>query len=119
METGYLSPFTKRDVGSEDIRQGGIVADPDEFISRSSEVGSNTSAVISLSRRQREVLELLVQGCTNKEIASVLNLAKGTVKIHVSVLFHKLGVKSRTTAAVAGARLMAQKDLALPTSLAK
>ncbi len=64
----------------------------------------------SLSPRQWEVLRLLVQGCSNKEIARTLGLAIGTVKIHVAVLFHKLGVTSRTAAAVVGARLLAQQD---------
>jgi hypothetical protein len=54
------------------------------------------------------VLQLLVQGRSNKEIA--LGLAVGTVKIHTAVLFHKLGVTSRTAAAVAGARLLAHQD---------
>jgi DNA-binding CsgD family transcriptional regulator len=64
----------------------------------------------SLSPRQWEVLRLLVQGRSNKEIARTLGLAIGTVKIHVAVLFHKLGVTGRTAAAVVGARLLAQQD---------
>ncbi len=62
---------------------------------------------LALSPRQRDVLELIVQGLPNKEIARRLNLAVGTVKIHVAVLFHKMNVTSRTAAAVAGARLLA------------
>jgi DNA-binding CsgD family transcriptional regulator len=64
----------------------------------------------SLSPRQEEVLRLLVQGCSNKQIARTLGLAQGTVKIHAAVLFHKLGVTSRTAAAVAGARLLTRQD---------
>ena len=64
----------------------------------------------SLSPRQEEVLRLLVQGCSNKQIARTLGLAQGTVKIHAAVLFHKLRVTSRTAAAVAGARLLTRKD---------
>jgi hypothetical protein len=52
------------------------------------------------------VLQLIVEGLPNKEIARRLNLAVGTVKIHVAVLFHKMNVTSRTAAAVAGARLL-------------
>jgi DNA-binding NarL/FixJ family response regulator len=62
---------------------------------------------LTLSPRQREVLALIVQGLPNKEIARRLNVAVGTVKIHVAVLFHKMNVTSRTAAAVAGARLLA------------
>jgi DNA-binding CsgD family transcriptional regulator len=64
----------------------------------------------SLSPRQWEVLRLLVQGRSNKEIARTLGLAVGTVKIHSAVLFNKLGVTGRTAAAVAGARLLAHQD---------
>ncbi len=61
---------------------------------------------LALSPRQRDVLQLIVEGLPNKEIARRLNLAVGTVKIHVAVLFHKMNVTSRTAAAVAGARLL-------------
>ena len=64
----------------------------------------------SLSPRQWEVLQLLVQGRSNKEIALTLGLAVGTVKIHTAVLCRKLGVTGRTAAAVAGARLLAHQD---------
>jgi DNA-binding NarL/FixJ family response regulator len=46
----------------------------------------------NLSARQRDVFELIVRGLSNKEIARALNLAEGTVKIHVAALFRKLGV---------------------------
>ena len=66
---------------------------------------------LELSPRQREVLALIVQGLPNKEIARRLNLAVGTVKVHVAVLFHRMNVTSRTAAAVAGARLLAAPDV--------
>jgi DNA-binding NarL/FixJ family response regulator len=49
------------------------------------------------TRRQRDVLYLIVQGKTNKEIARSLGLGEGTVKIHVAALFGKLGVGSGKT----------------------
>jgi DNA-binding NarL/FixJ family response regulator len=63
-------------------------------------------AAHQLSGRQFEVLKLIVQGRSNKEIARALNLAEGTVKIHVAGLFSKLGVHRRAAVAVAGARLL-------------
>jgi DNA-binding NarL/FixJ family response regulator len=49
--------------------------------------------VRNLSARQRDVMELIVRGLSNKEIASILNLAEGTVKIpHVAALVRKLVV---------------------------
>ena len=61
-----------------------------------------------LTRRQRDVLYLIVQGKTNKEIARSLGLGEGTVKIHVAALFGKLGVQRRAAVAVAGARFLSQ-----------
>ncbi len=62
-----------------------------------------TSAPVTpniLSRRQNDVLKLIVQGRSNREIARALNLAEDTVEIHVAALFRKLGVNQRTALAV-------------------
>ncbi len=63
-------------------------------------------ALNTLTPRQRDVLELLVQGNSNKAIARTLNLGEGTVKVHMAALFRSLGVATRTAAAVSGARLL-------------
>jgi DNA-binding NarL/FixJ family response regulator len=69
-----------------------------------------TSDVLSrLTPRQKDVLELLVKGKSNKEIARELDLGEGTVKIHLAALFRNLGVRNRATAAVAGAQLIGSK----------
>lgn len=49
----------------------------------------------SVSARQREILELLLQGKSNRDIANALFIAPNTVKNHVYGLYQKLGVKSR------------------------
>ena len=49
-----------------------------------------------LTAREREVLELIVAGCANKEIASQLGMTLNTAKKHVGRLFDKFGVQSRT-----------------------
>jgi ATP/maltotriose-dependent transcriptional regulator MalT len=54
----------------------------------------------SLTRREREVLELVAKGRTNEEIAATLFLTVSTVKVHVRHILSKLGVRSRTEAAI-------------------
>lgn len=53
-----------------------------------------------LSSREREVLALIVQGRSNKEIATQLGIAESTVKCHVSVILMRLNVEDRTQAVV-------------------
>ena len=53
---------------------------------------------LGISGREREVLELLAAGRSNKEIARELNVSPNTVKTHVSKLFEKLAVRRRTEA---------------------
>jgi DNA-binding NarL/FixJ family response regulator len=60
-----------------------------------------------LTPRQRDVLRLLVRGHSNKEIARLLGLSEGTVKVHMAAVFRRLGVSSRSAAAVTGAKLLA------------
>ncbi len=59
----------------------------------------------ALTERETEVLRLLAQGQSNKEIASTLNIGEKTVKTHVSNILSKLGVPSRTQAALYAVRI--------------
>lgn len=54
----------------------------------------------SLTARERQVLELIAEGCTNREIGAQLHLAEKTIKNYVSSLFDKLGLQHRTQAAM-------------------
>jgi DNA-binding NarL/FixJ family response regulator len=58
----------------------------------------------SLSPREREVLRLMAQGQSNKEIAAALFVSERTVKFHVNNIFDKLSAGSRTEAIAMAAR---------------
>ncbi len=69
--------------------------------SDSGPVGRDSIGAMPLTDRQMEVLKLIAEGFSNKEIARRLELSENTVKIHVSAVFRGLGVHNRTQAAVA------------------
>jgi two-component system, NarL family, nitrate/nitrite response regulator NarL len=54
--------------------------------------------------REMEVLGLIVAGASNKEIARNLGLQEVTIKLHLTRIFQKLGVKNRSHAAVVAVR---------------
>jgi len=60
--------------------------------------------LVHLTPRQREVLKLLCEGMPNKLICRQLNIAAGTVKVHIGVILRELGVTSRLQAVVAASR---------------
>lgn len=59
---------------------------------------SSLSQPDPLTDRETEILRLMAGGYSNKEIASALNVAEGTVKNHVSNILSKMGVRDRTRA---------------------
>ena len=61
-------------------------------------VGPSESSTETLSPREREILDLLARGYTNKEIADLLSIAFQTVHTHVRNIYSKLHVRSRTEA---------------------
>ena len=73
---------------------------PLEFMTSAEEPATYHPLVQKLSRREREVLRLLAQGQSNKEIARVLGLQEPTVKLHVTSVYRKLGSRNRAQAAV-------------------
>ena len=58
----------------------------------------------ALTPREIEVLRLVAEGCSNREIAEVLHLAEGTVKNHLSVILQKTGSRDRTSAVLRALR---------------
>lgn len=69
-----------------------------------SSINEGEPLVEPLTAREQEVLQLIGQGLANKMIADRLHISEHTVKFHVSAIYAKLGVASRTEAVRAGAR---------------
>jgi DNA-binding NarL/FixJ family response regulator len=67
--------------------------------------GTAESFFPGLTARQVDVLRLIVRGLPNKLICRQLQLAEGTVKVHVSAILRALGVRTRTQAVIAANRL--------------
>ena len=62
--------------------------------------GRRSAPVARFTPRQQEVLALLCEGLPNKLICRALNIATGTVKVHISCILRELGVTSRLQAVV-------------------
>jgi DNA-binding NarL/FixJ family response regulator len=97
---------TEASLSPEDL--GGVAAlvvDANEVRREWSEGDGATDALTEpLTARERDVLEHIAAGLSNKQIASVLDISEHTVKFHVSAVLGKLGVTSRAAAIRHGVR---------------
>lgn len=92
------------------VLSGGIYVPP-EFVSAPSRgKDCEPSALSELTGRQREVLNLLAEGESNKEIARSLNVSEATVKAHLATILKTLGAKNRTQAVVCLQKMAAPGD---------
>lgn len=89
-------------------QRGETIIDPTAAARLVQAIAGNATPVIAeperLTRREREVLELIAAGRSNKRIAFELGISEKTVKTHVGHLFGKLGVTDRTQAALLAVR---------------
>ncbi|MEA2557275.1 MAG: hypothetical protein QOG88_813 [Actinomycetota bacterium] len=67
--------------------------------------GTNRRNEFSLTARENDILALLAEGKSNREIAGRLFLSEKTVKAHLAAIFRKLGVTNRTQAAMAAVHM--------------
>jgi two-component system, NarL family, response regulator DevR len=91
-----------------DVAAGRSLLDPAvtaKLLERLRAPAGPASAADSLTPRERDILDLIADGCTNRQIADRLFLAEKTVKNYVSALLAKLGMQRRTQAAVYGSEL--------------
>jgi len=88
------------------IHQGGVMLDPSVVGSVMAEVARADAppGVDELTARERQVLSLLAQGRSNRELAAELYVSEKTVKTHVSSILSKLRLTDRTQAAIFAVR---------------
>jgi DNA-binding NarL/FixJ family response regulator len=94
------------DAAIRTVYRGGVVFDPQVAGTVMGEVTGNRAprGLDELTPREREVLVLLGEGLSNRELAATLVVSEKTVKTHVSAILAKLGVTDRTQAALLAVR---------------
>jgi two-component system, NarL family, response regulator DevR len=80
------------------------------LVSRVREAAPGQEGQPRLTEREERILDLVAEGLTNRQIAGRLHLAEQTVKNYVSRLLRKLGVESRTQAAIYAERRRSSRD---------
>jgi DNA-binding NarL/FixJ family response regulator len=108
--TGFLIKRTAPDVLVSAVRaiaageawlESGIAGELlREFVSYPIAALAHGAAVDRLTHREREVLTLIAQGCTNQQVAGALHVAECTVKTHLGRILTKLALRDRTQAVV-------------------
>lgn len=93
-----------------------LAAQLDKMIAGTRDEGirNQSEQFIRLSERQLQVLQLLGEGKTNREIAEALYRSPHTIKLHVSAILKQLGLKSRTQAALLASQLPGEGAGRLP-----
>ena len=79
-----------------------VVREVPVHISNTFTLNEQSQRELGITRRELEILELIAQGLSNREIAEKLFVSENTVKTHSSHLFDKLSVKRRTQAVQIG-----------------
>ena len=106
---GYLLkdvPPADLEAAIRTVHDGGVLLDPSVVGSVMAEVarGGAPAGVEELTARERQVLSLLAQGRSNRELATELYVSEKTVKTHVSSILAKLRLTDRTQAALFAVR---------------
>jgi two-component system, NarL family, nitrate/nitrite response regulator NarL len=79
-----------------------------EIIERTRRAEAKAASAPPLTRRERELIELVRQGLRNRDIAAELGVTEGTVKVYLHAIFDKFHVENRTELALRAAELIAR-----------
>lgn len=79
-----------------------------EISQRTGEAEHRAASAPPLTRRERELIELVRQGLRNRDIAAELGVTEGTVKVYLHAIFDKFRVESRTELALRAAELISR-----------
>ncbi len=96
---GFVSTTASPETFKECLR---ISSGGEMWMERSLTMTLLNSRPVSLSKRQSQLVGLLVQGLKNKEIATSLGISEGTVKAYLTTLYEKVGAKDRFELALFG-----------------
>ena len=89
----------------DEVMAGGRWVDP-EIAERTRHAEDRAASAPPLTRRERELIELVRQGLRNRDIAAELGVTEGTVKVYLHAIFDKLRVENRTELALKAAELI-------------
>jgi DNA-binding NarL/FixJ family response regulator len=114
LKDGPLEPLLE---AIERVARGEVWADPmlpmvahEEFVRVAGDAGARADPLRGLSSREREVLELVAGGLSNRDIGARLSISEKTVTSHLNRVFDKLGVESRLQAALVYTRAVDGRD---------
>ena len=79
-----------------------------EIAERTRQAEAKAASAPPLTRRERELIELVRQGLRNRDIAAELGVTEGTVKVYLHAIFDKLQVENRTELALRAAELISR-----------
>jgi DNA-binding NarL/FixJ family response regulator len=104
MELGVRGVLRKTLTPELMVKCLGKVCEGELWFDKSLTASFLSAKMVALTRRESQLVALLSQGLKNKEIASTLQISEGTVKVYLSRLFQKVGVKDRFELALYGLR---------------
>jgi two-component system, NarL family, nitrate/nitrite response regulator NarL len=94
---GFIAKDAEPELLVQSLRQ---VANGQQLSPLSRSGRASRESVRLLTERERQIMRLVSEGLSNKEIARQLNISEGTIKVHLHHIFEKLAIKHRTALAV-------------------